>query len=946
MPLQNAVRVSDLIDTMGVATHIDYTDGQYRDIDADIAALKFLGINHVRDAAPNPASDAFGQGHLADAAKAGLKFTFVVQGNVDPEVVVGRLHQFAAAHPGAITGIEGPNEVNNWPVTYRGLTGTAGAQAYQAALFDAVNADPLLKNIPVLGFTDYPVHASDSDWNNIHPYPKNGDQPRDTVVAEAKAQAAIDPGKGFAITEGGYHTSLSADRNGGWEGVDEATQAKLTLNMYMDAAQQGSKITNLYQLLDAYPDHKGGGDQESHFGMFRLDGSAKPVATAIHNFTTILRDAGGSAGGFKAGSLDYSVSGLPSTGHTYLMQKSDASFQIIAWNEPDIWDQAANRAIAAPTSTVTVSLGKTFETVQVFDPLKGTGAIQTLHNVSSVQLGLTDHPLVLQVSGATGVQTPPTVPVTPAPTPTPTPPPTTTPKPVDTTIGTGPDKLVLKISEDAHKGDAQFTISVDGKQVGGVLTAHASHAAKQSDTITVNGNWAPGDHKVTVNFLNDYSEGSTKTDRNLYVDGATYNGKAIAGSEIALKVGGPQNFTLRDTAAPTAPTTPAPSHTTIGTGPDKLVLKISEDAYKGDAQFTISVDGKQIGGVLTAHASHAAKQSDTITVNGNWAPGDHKVTVNFLNDVYDGAAGKDRNLHVDGATYNGKAIAGSEFSLNSSGAKDFTLRDTAEATAPATPATPAPSPSPAGTTIGTGPDKLVLKISEDAYKGDAQFTISVDGKQVGGVMTAHASHADKQSDIVTVNGNWAPGDHKVSINFLNDAYDGTVKTDRNLYVDGATYNGKAIAGSEFSLNSAGAKDFTLRDTAEVSASSVQAATPAGTTIGTGSDKLVLKISEDAYKGDAQFTISVDGKQVGGVMTAHASHAAGQSELITVNGNWASGDHKVSIDFLNDAYDGTAGTDRNLYLDGATYNGVDVSDARLSLMGVGVQSFTLHDDGLA
>ncbi|TXN49489.1 glycoside hydrolase family 16 protein, partial [Methylobacterium sp. WL119] len=40
-------------------------------------------------------------------------------------------------------------------------------------------------------------------------------------------------------------------------------------------------------------------------------------------------------------------------------------------------------------------------------------------------------------------------------------------------------------------------------------------------------------------------------------------------------------------------------------------------------------------------------------------------------------------------------------------------------------------------------------------------------------------------------------------------------------------------------------------------------TPTSTSIGSGSDQLIFKISEDAYKGDALYTVSVDGKQIGG-----------------------------------------------------------------------------------
>ncbi|SFL49006.1 calcium-binding protein, partial [Methylobacterium pseudosasicola] len=442
MTQPTAVRSDDLINSFGVATHINYTDGQYLNVTKDISALQYLGLDHVRDAAPNPNYDYTGQVHLGAAADAGIKFTFVAN-DPNPALVVQRIHDFVVAHPGSVVGIEGPNEVNNWPVTYNGQSGTAGAQAYQQALFNAVNNDPLLKNIPVLGFTDYPVHASASDWNNIHPYPKNGDQPYNDIAGGASAQAAVDPGKPFAITELGYHTSLTADTAGGWEGVNEATQAKLLLNAMMDAALLGSRSTSIYQLLDAYADPQGS-DQEKHFGLFRLDGTSKPAADAIHNLTSIMADAGGNASSFSASTLNYSISGLPSTGHSYLTQKSDGSFQIIAWGEPDIWNEVTDTPISAASTPVNVNLGQTFSTVQVFDPLQGTNATQTLHNVSSVSIGLTDHPLIIQTS---------------------------TDK--STSIGTGSDQLVLRISQDAYQGDAQYTVSVDGKQIGGVLTAHA-----------------------------------------------------------------------------------------------------------------------------------------------------------------------------------------------------------------------------------------------------------------------------------------------------------------------------------------------------------------------------------------------------------------------------------------------------------------------------------------
>src|SRR5262249_46462395 len=99
--------------------------------------------------------------------------------------------------------------------------------------------------------------------------------------------------------------------------------------------------------------------------------------------------------------------------------------------------------------------------------------------------------------------------------------------PVNLTVGSGADTLVLKISQDAFQGSAQYTVSVDGQQIGGTLTAGAPHAAGLDDTVKVLGNFAPGPHTLTVNFLNDLFQGTSDTDRNLYVDGVTYDGAAV-----------------------------------------------------------------------------------------------------------------------------------------------------------------------------------------------------------------------------------------------------------------------------------------------------------------------------------------------------------------------------------------------------------------------------------
>ena len=207
--------------------------------------------------------------------------------------------------------------------------------------------------------------------------------------------------------------------------------------------------------------------------------------------------------------------------------------------------------------------------------------------------------------------------------------------------------------------------------------------------------------------------------------------------------------------------------------------------------------------------------------------------------------------------------------------------------------------SPGPVTLGSGPDSIIVDISEDAWEGNAEFTLSVDGVQVGGTQIATASHADGDTQAFTLLGSFAAGAHTVTADFLNDAYGGSASTDRNLYVDSIGDNGAITAGAP--LDAGGNADFVV-------------GSPGPVTLGSGPDSIIVDISEDAWEGNAEFTLSVDGVQVGGTQIATASHADGDTQAFTLLGSFAAGAHTVTADFLNDAYGGSASTDRNLYVD--------------------------------
>ena len=504
------------------------------------------------------------------------------------------------------------------------------------------------------------------------------------------------------------------------------------------------------------------------------------------------------------------------------------------------------------------------------------------------------------------------------------------------------ETLLLGISEDSYLGDAQYQVSVDGVATGGILTASASHALGQSKTVSITGAWGTGPHVVSVNFLNDLYGGSLSADRNLYVDALSLGGVSATNAPQALLGNGAVAFAVAAQAAtatttvtaasppatsPPATSPPATSPpATTQTNPQTLQLMVSEDAYLGDAQYQVAVDGVLQGGIRTTTASHAAGQSDTVQITGNWATGAHSVAVTFLNDLYGGWNVGDRNLYVDGLSVGGVSATNAPQPLMGNGTVLFAVPVAAPVAAPVVAPIVAPIVPPLATpSTGT----LVLAVSEDAWQGDAQYQVTVDGIAAGGVRTATASHQAGQSQTVSISGNWGAGPHTVGVNFLNDAYGGSASADRNLYVDQLSLGSGVAIGAPQALLGSGNVSFL------VPASLVPAMVVTPPVAG----DLVLNLSEDAYLGDAQFSVAIDGKQIGGVQSVTALHANGSFEAFGFTGALSVGTHDVAVTFLNDLYGGWNTGDRNLYVNGATAGGVAVAGASSALMSNGTNHFT-------
>ena len=372
------------------------------------------------------------------------------------------------------------------------------------------------------------------------------------------------------------------------------------------------------------------------------------------------------------------------------------------------------------------------------------------------------------------------------PPPAPSSPPANTPVPTgDQTLGTGSHDIALGISEDAYEGDAQFIVTLDGTQVGGVLSTSASHSAGAVQVFNVMVDLTTGQHSLGVNFLNNFG-GAPGADRNLYLDSATLDGSPVPGAALSEYIGGEQSFTF--VQGDLASLQSAMPEVVIGSGPDVVTLQVSEDAWQGDAQFTVQVDGVQVGGIQTATVSHASGLYQDYEVEGTFGPGLHQVSLDFLNDAYGGSPSTDRNLFLDGASYEGSDPSASAVNLFNGGTQTVTV---GTASMPdATPPSTGPQASPPAAFAVTDTTSMQSESSAgDAYSGPVallqrQFIwSSPDGVAVAANTPDVFLHGGAGDDALTVTGGTNVLDGGAGSNFLvgGDGGDGAADT---FFIDG------------------------------------------------------------------------------------------------------------------------------------------------------------------
>jgi hypothetical protein len=402
-----AVRADSFVSSVGVATHFSYWDlapyGAH--VSQTVAAVTGAGFRFVRDALMVESTPGWNDrywGVLRSLTEQGVHIVLITQPG--PGVSAPYTNQSnldtAVARLGAasILAFEGPNEVDLNPSHWGGPRAYgANARAYQRAMYQ--HAKQLAPAIPVLGLTAVtaagaaPVGdlSGAMDFATLHPYPDGG-VPRTNLGPMQRALGLLNGAhKPWWVTESGYQTAPGATAQVYQPGVSETAQGKYALRLYLDYFNAGISHTAMYELIDERADPT---NAEMNYGLLHSDGSPKPAYTAIKNLLALLADPGGA---YTPGTLSYSLTGAPSTLRQSLFQKRDGRFYLVLWNDLAVYDVKAKRDMNSAKVPVTLRLDASHR-LAVYEPLSRAEALSVSASVSSLELWVPDHPLIVEIS--------------------------------------------------------------------------------------------------------------------------------------------------------------------------------------------------------------------------------------------------------------------------------------------------------------------------------------------------------------------------------------------------------------------------------------------------------------------------------------------------------------------------------------------------------------------
>lgn len=426
--VQRARTADAFVDSIGVVTHLHYTDRVYGQRYADIIKPRLveLGVRHVADSLytyPAVSRDSFFYRRIKELGDSGIRFSLgasieTPRGDRTDLRLLDDIHGWTG---GAIEAFVGANEpdlagVDDWVDRTRAL---------QRDLWNTVQADPALQDLAVLGPSPVwdPRALGDlsrwADYGNWHPYP-GGECPTCADVYGGSFGKRIDAyraptgSKPLIATETGYHNATVGEQ--GHRPTSERAAGKYVPRLLFEYFNRGIARSHLYELIDLRDDATRR-TRDEHFGLLRNDGSRKPAFIATRNLIDLLEDPGPA---FTPSTLGFALEGETDKVHTALLQKRNGAFYLALWQERSSYDTgqranqpdavSARRDIAVPTQRVTVTTDELMSRARLYLPSSGTGSQRDWTTTDLFVIDVPDEVVLLELMPAGTPEPPATTP--------------------------------------------------------------------------------------------------------------------------------------------------------------------------------------------------------------------------------------------------------------------------------------------------------------------------------------------------------------------------------------------------------------------------------------------------------------------------------------------------------------------------------------------------------
>ena len=411
------------VESIGVNVHWGYTDRVYYSAFPELKVrLEELGVRHLRDGTTVNEKPTVVKriNELYDDLR--IRTTFITGQRengyptpLDVSQISDELQALKQLYPlDLVAAIEGPNEYDADNNHKGDPDWVSKVRKYQQTLYEQANADPGLRDIPIIGpsfiteqaykkvgsldpYIDFACLHAYQSWRNpgSRGWGNNGYGSLSWQFNYLAARQSPS-GKPIQSTECGYNNYLPAER-----GVTEQVQGKYITRMFAEFFRRGIVRSFSYELIDQGTLQSENGERV--FGILRNDRSRKPAFYAVKEMIKLLSDPGEA---FEPTPLTYQLSGSTDNVRQLLLQKRDGTYYLLLWLEVESWDGAQDVERSFDPQSVTVQLPSSIKQAQLYrqglDGKMDDKAL-TIEN-KAVKLSVYDRMQVLELSGATIVE--------------------------------------------------------------------------------------------------------------------------------------------------------------------------------------------------------------------------------------------------------------------------------------------------------------------------------------------------------------------------------------------------------------------------------------------------------------------------------------------------------------------------------------------------------------